>query len=108
MSVVSLALFKKHVRADDFADDDTYLEHLLDTAEETVVRATNRTADELLYGSDGPDGEFPRPLVQAIMMVAAHWYNQRETVSAVQMHEVPDALQALVKPYRKLVDDAGR
>lgn len=42
------------------------------------------------------------------MMLAAHWYNQRETVSAVQMHEVPDALQALVKPYRKLVDDAGR
>ena len=32
MAVVSLALFKKHVRADDFADDDEYLQHLLDTA----------------------------------------------------------------------------
>lgn len=104
MAVVSLALFKKHVRADDFADDDEYLGHLLEAAEVSVVTATNRTAAEL---SDGNGGEFPAPLKHAIMMLAAHWYNQRESVSSVQMHEVPDALQALVKPYRKLVDDAS-
>lgn len=104
MSVVSLALFKKHVRADDFADDDEYLEHLLTVAEESVITATNRTEEELIEGNAG---EFPTPLKHAIMMLAAHWYNQRESVSSVQMHEVPDALQALVKPYRKLVDDAG-
>ena len=40
MSVVSLALFKKHVRADDFADDDSYLEHLLNTAEVSIITAT--------------------------------------------------------------------
>ena len=104
MSVVSLALFKKHVRADDFADDDEYLEHLLETAEISVINATNSTVQEL---TDGNAGEFPMPLKHAIMMLAAHWYNQRESVSSVQMHEVPDALQALVKPYRKLVDDAS-
>ena len=52
-------------------------------------------------------GEFPAPLKHAMMMLAAHWYNQRESVSSVQMHEVPDALQSLVKPYRKLVNDAS-
>ena len=45
MAVVSLALFKKHVRADDFADDDEYLQHLLDTAESAVITATNRTQE---------------------------------------------------------------
>lgn len=105
MAVVSLALFKKHVRADDFADDDEYLSHLLEVAEETVIIATNRTGQELL---DGNNGVVPAPLQHAIMMLAAHWYNQRESVSSVQMHEVPDSLQALVKPYRKLVSDAGR
>ena len=40
----------------------------------------------------------------AVMMVAAHWYNQRESVSSVQMHTVPGTLQALVKPYVKLVE----
>lgn len=105
MAVVNLALFKKHVRADDFADDDEYLEHLLATAEESVITATNRTEQELRANNAG---EFPTPLKHAVMMLAAHWYNQRESVSSVQMHEVPDSLQALVKPYRKLVDDAGR
>lgn len=99
MAVVSLALFKKHVRADDFADDDVYLEHLLETAEVSVVTATNRTMGELT-GDNG--GVFPLPLQHAVMMLAAHWYNQRESVAGVQMHEVPDSLQALIKPYRKL------
>lgn len=104
MAVVSLALFKKHVRADDFADDDEYLAHLLEVAEVSVITATNRTEQEL---TDDNAGEFPAPLKHAVMMLAAHWYNQRESVSSVQMHEVPDALQALVKPYRKLVNDAS-
>lgn len=105
MAVVSLALFKKHVRADDFDDDDEYLTHLLEAAEVSVITATNRTEQEL---TDDNAGEFPAPLTQAIMMLAAHWYNQRESASAVQMHQVPDSLQALVKPYRKLVKDASR
>lgn len=105
MAVVSLALFKKHVRADDFADDDEYLEHLLATAEVSVITATNRTEREL---TENNNGEFPAPLKHAVMMLAAHWYNQRESVGSVQLAEVPDTLQALVKPYRKLVSDAGR
>lgn len=103
MSVVTLALFKKHVRADDFADDDVYLQHLIDTAEVAVITATNSSVAELSV-----DGEFPLPLKQAIMMLAAHWYNQRESVSTSQMHEVPDALQSLIKPYRTLIKDASR
>lgn len=101
MAVVSLALFKKHVRADDFADDDEYLEHLLETAESAVITATNRTQEEL---EQMGDGEMPTPIKHAIMMLGAHWYNQRESVSSVQMHAVPDSLQALIKPYRKLAE----
>ncbi len=99
MAVVSLALFKKHVRADDFADDDEYLEHLLETAESAVITATNRTQEEL---EQMGGGTVPTPIKHAIMMLGAHWYNQRESVSSVQMHAVPDSLQALIKPYRKL------
>ena len=101
MVVVSLALFKKHVRADDFADDDEYLEHLLETAASAVITATNRTEDEL---EQMGDGTMPTPIKHAIMMLGAHWYNQRESVSSVQMHAVPDSLQALIKPYRKLAE----
>lgn len=101
MAVVSLALFKKHVRADDFADDDEYLEHLLDAAETMVITATNRSQEEL---EQMGGGKMPTPIKHAIMLIGAHWYNQRESVSSVQMHAVPDSLQALIKPYRKLAE----
>ena len=104
MTVVSLDVFKKHVTADDFADDDDYLTELLETAESAVIKATNRSKDEL----EQMEGKFPPMLKHAMMMLAAHWYNQRESVSTVQMHAVPDALQALIKPFRKLVDDSGK
>lgn len=97
----SLALLKKQVRADDFSQDDAYLEHLLDTAKETVITATNRTETELREMDS--EGHLPKMLLQAALMLAAHWYNQRESVAAVAMHEVPDSVQALVKPYRRLV-----
>lgn len=98
MATVDIALLKQHVRADDFSDDDTYLTHLLEAAETYVCKATNRTSDELLQG-----GKLPADLLQAVLLIAGHWYNQREAVSGVQMAEVPYTLQALIKPYRKLV-----
>lgn len=49
------------------------------------------------------EGAFPLTLTHAVMMLAAHWYNQRESVSGVQMTEVPDGLSSLIKPYRRLV-----
>ena len=101
MAVVSLSLFKKHVRADDFADDDEYLEHLLEAAETAVITATNRSQEEL---EQMGGGKMPTPIKHAIMLIGAHWYNQRESVSNVQMHAVPDSLQALIKPYRKLAE----
>lgn len=104
MTVVSLELFKKHVRADDFADDDTYLAHLLEVAQESVINATNRTEAEL---TEMGGGAFPVSLQHAIMLLGGHLYNQRESVSQVQLHAVPDSLQALIKPFRKLADDSG-
>ena len=46
MATIDIELLKKHVRADDFSDDDTYLAHLLEAAEQYVCTATNRTSAE--------------------------------------------------------------
>ena len=103
MATTKLELLKKHVRADDFSDDDEYLKHLLNAAEDYVCTATNRDVEELLeMGGD----ELPASLQQAVLLIAGHWYNQREAVSGVQMAEVPYTLQALVKPYRKLANES--
>lgn len=105
MATVNIALLKQHVRADDFSDDDQYLQHLIDAAEQYVSSATNRTSDELV---EIGGGKFPVMLQQAVLLIAGHWYNQREAVSGVQMAEVPYTLQALIKPYRKLVNDTAK
>lgn len=105
MAYVKLELLKKHVHADDFTADDTYLTHLLESAERYVLDATYRTEAELFCIGGGV---MPLPLQQAVLLLAGHWYNQREAVSGVQMAEVPYTLQALIKPFRKLVHDESR
>lgn len=99
--ILSLNLVKKHVRSDDFSEDDDYLCSLTEAAEQFVIRDTNRTFDELVSMSE--DGDFPKTLQQAVLMLVGHWYNQREAVAGVTMTEVPYTIQALIKPYVKLV-----
>lgn len=100
MSLTALSLLKAHVRADDFSEDDAYLQHLLDAAEQHVVATTNRSLVELV---EIGGGELPYAITHAVLLIAGHWYNQREAVAGVAMAEVPYTLQALIKPYRRLV-----
>lgn len=104
MATVDITLLKKHVNADDFSDDDQYLQHLLDAAEQYVINATGRASAEL---EEAGGGKLPLTLQQAVLLLAGHWYNQREAVSGVQMTEVAYSLEALIKPYRKLVTDTA-
>ncbi len=99
MDFVSLDLLKKHVCADDFTADDDLLSHYLQAAQQTIIGRTGRTPEELRLMAGG---EFPTPLRQAVMLLVGHWYNQREAVASVQMHEVPLGVLSLVKPYIRL------
>ena len=99
MSIVSLELLKKHVRADDFDTDDEKLQQYLDAAEEQVIMATNRTADDLTATHNG---SLPPSLVQAVLLMAASWYDNAESLSSVQMHEIPYGVSALVKPFVRI------
>ena len=92
-------LFRKHCRADDFDDETELLRFLLEAAEEAVVKATNRSAAELV---EMGGGKFPHRLRIAVYSLGAHWYNQREGVAAVQMHGVPETFEACVKPFKRL------
>ena len=77
-------LFRKHCRADDFDDETEYLRFLLEAAEEAIVKATNRSAAELV---EMGGGKFPH-----MLRIAA----------AVQMHSVPETFEAWVKPFKRL------
>jgi uncharacterized phiE125 gp8 family phage protein len=64
---------------------------LYDVSDPVIVRFTAG------YGTSGAD--VPAPLRQAILMLVAHWYINREAVGAVG-EEIALAFDALVGPYR--------
>jgi len=51
------------------------------------------------YG-DAPT-DVPSPIRQAVLMLAAHWYANRESVSDHNMTAVPNGVSALIAPYRR-------
>lgn len=94
-------MLKKQVRADDFTADDALLQFYLDTATRSVVEATNRSYEELQgMSADGVD--LPLQVQQAILMLAADWYNQREDTTSLAANAVPNGVRMLVAQYRKL------
>lgn len=99
--LVSLELVKKQVVLDGFDGDDDLLTFYIEAAEEYVVSLTNRTIAELEGMTS--DGTFPKMLQQAIMLVTAQWYDHREAVASTEFHMLPNSLQALIRPYRRLV-----
>lgn len=100
MSYTNLNLFKKHVRADDFSEDDEYLQQCLDAAEEIVIRATHRSVEELLSISDGE--HLPPSLTQAVLLVGGSMYDHRENDAPQQFCEIPIGATTIIKQYRKL------
>ena len=45
----------------------------------------------------------PAPIRQALLMLVAHWYENREPVSVGQSaSQIPDTVSALLMPYRKV------
>ncbi len=99
MSEVSLQLFKQHVRADDYADDDVYLQQCLDSAEEQVVTATHRSIADL---KNIGGGSLPKSIVQAILLIGGSLYDHRENDAPTSYVEIPWGAASIIKNYRKL------
>ena len=94
-----LALFRKHVRADDLAGvDDAVMQQYLDAAEQSVFAFTEREADDL---ADAVTGKYPSTVVQAVLLLAGHWDSSREAASDRQMTSVPFGVVSLLSRYRK-------
>lgn len=45
----------------------------------------------------------PQPLIQAITLLVAHWYERREVIEQSQrsINEIPYGVEALISPYRR-------
>lgn len=46
------------------------------------------------------EAEIPKPLIQAVRLMVANLYEQRQPVTHSQMYEVPMGLHSILSPYR--------
>lgn len=97
-----LRLLKLSARVD-YDEEDELLRNLLETAESSVVRRTNRDMSELCDET----GRLAAPeLRQAVCLLAKDWYENGGVSSPGNIAPVPYGVEYLVLPFIKLADDA--
>lgn len=118
LRVVELDELKQQMRVD-FEEEDSLIMLYGEAAESAVINGTGRSVRELCrMGYAEVEGEelradeelpgssetlwFPKTLKLAILMLAAHFYRNREPVACVGQNVVPYAYEVLCKPYKKL------
>jgi len=92
MEIITLDEFKDHARID-FDDMDTEIQAKVDAANEYVTGMID--LDEITTGWEPPDD-----VKQAVLMIAAHWYENREDTYPGSINEVPLDAQEILLNHR--------
>lgn len=82
----------------DYVDDDAILQHMLNVATLSVQTYLGSNA---LTGYT--DNTIPVSIEQAVIMLAAHFYLNRNMVSFAQGTEVPYSFRFLLDPYKDFI-----
>lgn len=102
---VQLYQIKKHLNIDsNFHDDDEYLMSLEEVAEKVVEKNIDTSLSTL---EDG-DGNIPSPLIQAMLLLIANYYANRESVAFANSTNVPYSYQYLIDLYRDYRGDTAQ
>lgn len=100
--ILSLDEIKRQLRLEpDYTDEDDHLTLIGKAAESRTVNYLNRK----LYESEIPDNDDSGLMVSddvrmAMLMLCTHFYENRSSVSDVEMTELPQSFVWLVGPYR--------
>lgn len=90
MAVVPITLAKMHMNID-HSNDDELIQHYLDAAAEWIVD---------FIGTPLPEPT-PATLKQAVMLLAAHYYENREgSLIGISAGDLPFGVIALIRPHR--------
>ena len=89
----------------DFTEDDAWIDTGIKAAERYVEKLTRRLlyekADDPLYMADPDALLYGEDVEMAMLMLIAHWYTNRETVSTGSTTSaLAFSTEALLQPYR--------
>lgn len=93
-----LNLVKKHLNVEeDFTEDDLYIEHLFNVASLAVQNYIDISL-ELIERRNR--GKLPPPLLQAILLLTANLYNNRESYTNQTVNKLPQSLEWILDQYK--------
>jgi hypothetical protein len=82
---------------EDYTNDDAILQHSLDVS----IYAVNTYLGNSLSGYT--NAEIPITVEQATLILASHYYLNRELVKPVEMKEIPYSFRFLLDPYKNII-----
>ena len=101
---IDTVILKKHLNIDEsFIDDDEYIKALCLAAENAVENHLQRPLSEIVNDK----GQLPPAVKHAILLLVAHFYANRESVSFATASEIPLAYQYLLQPYKSYKFDTS-
>lgn len=100
MAVADLAGLKEQLSfTDDIGEaDDALLQRKLDAAQNHVERLLGFKIEDI-FGGTGQE-PVPAVLIEAVLQLAAHWYDNREAGSEA-VRELPFGVREIVTEYRE-------
>lgn len=102
MAILTLPQIKEHLSfTDDIGDaDDALLTRQIEAAQSHIERLIGFRIEESFGGED--QDPIPPDLVEAVSMLAAWWYDQRETaVTGTIVASVPFGVAEIINEYRE-------
>ena len=105
MSVVLLTDAKAQLNIEPgFTSDDTLIQEMIDAAEDWITKFVVAPTDPCLPANPittWPPSPVPPSLLQAIRLLVAHLYENREaSLVGITSQELPFGLMDLIAPYR--------
>lgn len=95
--MITLELAKKHLNLEaDYVEDDSYIQTLIEVAEQAVEVHVNEKLEDIA----GKEGDIPKPLLQAMLLMVGNLYQNRETVSPMKVTALPYNYEYLINLYK--------
>lgn len=95
--MITLEMAKQHLNLEaDYVEDDMYLQTLIEVAEQAVTVHVNEELEKLV----DEEGNLPKPLLQAMLLMIGNLYQNREMVAPMKITALPYNYEYLINLYK--------